>query len=599
MADTTGLEQSATALLRRCRAALDGMEHGLSAVIKSRERDFLALGESLMSLRAGCEDISSKAAELVDLSSGQSMLESLDGLSGQLSGLTDRERQSAGRQGLDDIDGVARIVEELSGIVAAFAKIVKHLSILGIATRIESARLGSDGRGFSTLADDVEKLAHSIVDHCAGIAGKIESLRGHVGSARGRTLAIVKAQADCHDTIAQQLGANIAGLRDLSARSAELSLELSAAANAIAADISQVVQSLQSHDIVRQQVEHAEHALAEMAAMLAEDAPNQDDPLELVGFAADMLRLQTSQLDSAGRSFTEAATSLRDSLDSLSSRILHIGTAIASLPGRSGDPGASPLARVEAGIDTVKRELGDFAAQGEALGGIMDSVAETIANMGESIEAIEEVGAEIELIAINASIKAAHTGEAGAALGVLAMAIQRLSADARRQTDAVSRILGDISQASQGLQDNARRFNDQSESWRVIGELDTVLSAVTDSASRGDGLFSALSAASLACGGQARALGQGIDFDRDLVSRLESIRRTLEEQAQAALKLVPDGGAGRGGRLGALYDRYTMEAERAVHEAAFGLSPGRSASSGARRTAPAATGDFGDNVELF
>ena len=55
--------------------------------------------------------------------------------------------------------------------------------MLGISTRIESARLGGDGRGFSTLADDVEKLAHAIVDHCAGIAAKIEALGGHVASA--------------------------------------------------------------------------------------------------------------------------------------------------------------------------------------------------------------------------------------------------------------------------------------------------------------------------------------------------------------------------------------------------------------------------------
>ena len=88
------------------------------------------------------------------------MLATLEGLSGQLRVLTDRDARDAGGQGLDDIDGVSRIVGELSGIVAAFAKIVKYLSMLGISTRIESARLGGDGRGFSTLADDVEKLAH-------------------------------------------------------------------------------------------------------------------------------------------------------------------------------------------------------------------------------------------------------------------------------------------------------------------------------------------------------------------------------------------------------------------------------------------------------
>ena len=52
MADTTDLAQSASEMLRRCRAVLGGMEHRLSDVVKAREQDFLALGENLMELQA-------------------------------------------------------------------------------------------------------------------------------------------------------------------------------------------------------------------------------------------------------------------------------------------------------------------------------------------------------------------------------------------------------------------------------------------------------------------------------------------------------------------------------------------------------------------
>ncbi len=605
MGNTTDLAQAAPALLRRCRSALNGMKHGLSSVMQGRERDFLALGENLMSLQAGCEELSAKAQALVELTSDQARHLALDSLSTRLKSITDIDAHDASRQSLEEIDGVSRIVEELSGIVAAFAKIVKHLSMLGIATRIESARLGADGRGFSTLADDVEKLAHAIVDHCAGIAGRIEALRGHVASARERTLAIIKAQQQCFATIDGQLEANIQGLGELAERSAALSRDLSGSAAKIAADISQAVQSLQSHDIVRQQIEHVEHALADMVQTLDGQSATQpgsgENPLDLVAFAADILTLQISQLDSADRHFAEAANTLRGTLLSLSSRILDIGQSIAEALGGGGPGQDTPLARVGAGVASVKAQLGDFAAQGEALGGIMDSVAQTISDMGGSIEAIEEVGAEIELIALNASIKAAHTGSAGAALGVLASAIQHLSADARRQTDAVARILGDISSASSALQENAARYNDQSEAWHVVEELDTVLADMTDTANRGDALFTDLSATSARLGAQARDLGQGIVFDQDVGGRLAAIRATLQEQADQARQLVPDGGQGRSASLRALYDRYTMEAERAVHEAAFGLTPAKAGGAAAGPAGPAQedAGEFGDNVELF
>ena len=599
MAETTQ-QTVAREMLRQCRKTLGGTEESLTGVIKAREQDFLSLGENLYALQASCEDISHTAQSLVSCTSGQGMHSTLSALSEELEALTDDRARAAGRESLDAIDGVVRIVDELSDILSAFSKIVKHLTMLGIATRIESARLGNDGRGFTTLADDVEKLAHQIVDHCAGIAGRIETLRGHVQSARDRNLAILNTQEQCHEVIVRQLAANIGALGDMASCSSEVSLELSRSAEDITADIEQAVRSMQSHDIVRQQIEHAEHALAETAVMLDAEATDAVDVaalLELVAFVADVLTLQTSQIGSADNHFTEAAETLRNALTAIAGRIRAIGEATVGIAGEGSAD--TPLTRLEAGVATVKSELGDFAAEGEALGNIMDSVADTISGMGGAIEAIEEVGAEIELIAINASIKAAHTGEAGAALGVLALAIQRLSADACRQTDAVARILGDIASASKGLQDNASRYNDQSEAWRVVGDLDTVLAETGNAARQCQELFAALRSSSLTWGGRADELAHSIDFDREIGRSLAAIRRTLDGQITAARKLVPSGGKGRSTRLRQLYDRYTMEAERDVHEAAFGQSraklPGRPQ---AKAIAQAPT-EFGDNVELF
>ncbi|WP_246198140.1 methyl-accepting chemotaxis protein [Solidesulfovibrio aerotolerans] len=599
MADTT---QSTVVrdLMRQCRQALGGTEQGLSVVVKAREQDFLELGEALYALQSSCEDISGTAQGLVDCTAAQDMHAKLNDLSEELKSLTDDKARAAGHQSLVEIDGVVRIVDELSNILSAFSKIVKHLSMLGIATRIESARLGADGRGFTTLADDVEKLAHQIVDHCAGIAARIETLRGHVQSARQHNLDILNTQEQCHEVIGRQLGANIAALSDMAGSSAAVSQELSRSATEIAYDIGQAVKSMQSHDIVRQQIEHAEHSLHETAVMIDTETTDGATPqalLELVAFVADVLTLQTSQIASADTHFTEAADTLRSSLTSLAGRIRGIGDAIAGVAGDGVSQ--TPLSRLEAGVATVKTELGDFVAQGEALGDIMNAVVETISGMGGAIEAIEEVGTEIELIAINASIKAAHTGEAGAALGVLALAIQRLSAEARSQTNAVARILGDISNASIGLQENASRYNDQAEAWRVVGELDTVLGETAQTARRCEDLFASLRQASVIWGDRAEVLARDISFDREIGRSLTSLRSALESQIAASKKLVPGGGRGRSARLRQLYDRYTMEAERDVHEAAFGLSRKNKPARRESLAAAQAPAEFGDNVELF
>ena len=603
MAESSDHVQTASDVLRQSRTALGGMEHGLTTVMQRRERDFLVLGEDLMALQAGCADIARDTHELVERTAGRDLHATLGRLAGELTGLTDEAINDAGRRSLAGIRDVGGIVEKLSGIVGAFSKIVKHLTMLGIATRIESARLGADGRGFSTLADDVEKLAHLIVDHCAAIASKVETLRGHVHEAKERTLATIRAQQQCHGLVSGELAANIEGLAAMADRSAAVSRNLSGTAGEIETAIGQAVRSLQSHDIVRQQIEHAEHALAEVVGLLAagpRDDDNGEDALDLVAFVADVLTLQLSQLESADRHFSGAADVLRESLASLAARIRGIGAEIAAVAGASG--GESPLGRVQAGITAIKTQLGDFASQGEALGGIMAAVAATIAGMGGSIEAIEEVGAEIELIALNASIKAAHTGEAGAALGVLALGIQHLSADARRQTDAVAAILGDIAKASQTLQDTAGEHNDQSETWRVVGALDAALADVAATSEACRSLFVHLDEESGSHGARAETVGRAIAFDRDIGGHLAALRRTLEEQVALARSVVPEGGRGRSVRLRELYDRYTMEAERAVHETAFGLTPAAAdatAAMPASREQPANEDGFGDNVELF
>ena len=105
----------------------------------------------------------------------------------------------------------------------------------------------------------------------------------------------------------------------------------------------------------------------------------------------------------------------------------------------------------------------------------------------------------------------------------------------------------------------------------------------------------------LAWGARAEELARGIDFDREIGRSLSSIRNGLKDLIDQARRIAPGGGQGRSSRLRQLYDRYTMEAERDVHEAAFGLS-GKAALPAGRASKPAAaesTQEFGDNVELF
>ena len=156
------------------------------------------------------------------------------------------------------------------------------------------------------------------------------------------------------------------------------------------------------------------------------------------------------------------------------------------------------MERVGKSTKAVLEAMNLFAGKSAEVADLIGSVAGTVAEMTEFVSSIEEVGAEIELIALNASIKAAHTGEEGKALGVLAQAIQRLSVEARDRTSAVSEVLRSISDASAALEkasDTGEKQHQIDQYAQRQTELMQVLDALSDKMSAAAGEVLALSSA--------------------------------------------------------------------------------------------------------
>jgi methyl-accepting chemotaxis protein len=594
---------------RDCRNLMQSTKRSLAGVVAARERDFLSLGERLHHLRSRSEDLAGRSAELAAMTSGQSMNDLLAKLSAEFEQMTGVCEMGNSRESLEELISVRGIVADLEKISSEFSRIVKRLSMLGISTRIESARLGSKGLGFSTLSDDVEKLAATIVGYATQISDRNRALRGFVEEAEVKTRAVVENQESCSRTIFGGLHENIEALSRISAASAALSETISGKTRVITENVSSAVLSMQFHDIVRQQVEHVEQAMDDVAQVVdnraagaAGQSPGDADgsgerDREIVAWVGDVLELQCSQLTNARERFVDAVETLVENLRDIAGSILGIGGEILEASDESR--GGADLHRVVEDVGRVKAALRGFASKGEELAGIMTAVAETISEMSGYVGKIEDVGSEIELIAINASIKAAHTGEEGAALGVLASAIQGLSVEARRQTDEVSRILRDVAKSSNILQDNASISYDMSQVEELSANLDGLLDRIADMDRRREAMFAEIGSKSAELGEAVRGLASGVHFHEEVGERLEAARQSLEAFRAQAKAIVPvETDVRRPERLRELFGRYTMEAERDVHESVFGMA--KNPEPAAVRADASGGGDgLGDNVELF
>ena len=122
----------------------------LASVIKDREDDFLGLGATIFGINSQANTFSSTASAMAS-SVGEGALQAAIG---ELQARADEARAVfSSVSSTEQLEGMAEVLGLIRGLdqaMAQFFTLVQTLKVLEITTRIESARLGSAGSGFTT-----------------------------------------------------------------------------------------------------------------------------------------------------------------------------------------------------------------------------------------------------------------------------------------------------------------------------------------------------------------------------------------------------------------------------------------------------------------
>ena len=581
-----------------CARGLDGLGGEFLNPFHGKEDEFLRLGHALNGFSAQAVDVYRAAEGLTELTTGEAVRNATAKLSSHLSRLGASCSGAAWGGDITGLDAVAKVGFALIEGLRDFTRLVKHLTMLGIATRIESARLGSQGLGFSTLADDVEKLAGKIASSSGKILHGAQGLVGQCHEAGQSIARMSEARASCSTSAMETLQADVEGLEQLMESSRRVAAEISAEAANNMESVSEAVHSMQFHDIIRQQLEHVSMAADEARNMalegpLTEGGHNAESWEELAGWMKSVLALQHSQLGNARSRFAEAMQSLGDSLGDIARRVESMSAKAGGLAGGESD-NKGVLTRIEDEVRHMVSSLREFALLERNMAGVMRAVGASITDMSSLVSEIEEVGSEIELIALNASVKAAHTGEEGKALGVLASAIQKLSVDARGQTERIMELLGTVDATVLASAGEDRSQGEAQVFEAAVADLDSEMAALKSLKSRFSDAAGSLQAQAASLSSDILEAVSSLEFQHDLLDGMASAEVRLWELIEQLQSVLPrDTGHTQSPKLAEMLARYTMDAERLVHEAVLGISG--DAGPGAQE----ADGDFGGNVELF
>lgn len=577
----------------------------LQSLKSDTENDFLSTGSKLNEYKSLIDKIINQSLSVSKSFAVDDMTQNAQKMKEQVINLINfiKEVENKQTHNIDLLKNVNDYLALADESLSGFKKIVKTLKMLSVSTQIEAARLGSNDSGFNALAEDVEKLSTDINEKTLNIHKDTLDLKSYITSTIGLNTQLSEKQTQHTKLTTEQLSSNIDLLDIKNQKSEETALFISENSGFIKRNINEVVTAIQFHDITRQQIEHVEHSLKELVEQFYQN--NFASDIEIVKFSAllrDVSFLEMKQIQGSANQFDEAVQSIKMGLKNLLNDVANISQGTDSLLSdkKQGDNFLDDLGNsLNKTIDNVKE---DSKISSELLNSLT-SVSQTVKKLADYTKLIEEIGEEVELIALNASVKAAHTGKEGAALGVIADAIQKLSTDALEQTRIVSSPFREITNIAEKLTNENLESDKDSEMFMEISrELEKSLSLIKEKSEHTSNALAEILLSVLRLQEEINSQLLEFNINEKVQSVIFKIKESLRNLNSDIVYVIgQECCSDSQEKLDKLEKRYTMLSEREIHHSIMdtGKSKHTKKIDAKAETINYMENDLGDNVELF
>ena len=589
---------------------LQNIRSALQNTIANTEDDFLNVGSGLFSLQQNVSGLTQSSYQALDLISGKNTEEVLNGITiamDEISHSLDVVNKHIKRD-MSILEKIGVTFSDVHDFQRAFKKVVKNLQVYSKATRIESSRLHTLGEDFHTLAHNVGDLSVIIHEKFTKFFRSLNSLQGLLA----RTISSINTLEKEHlhktqENINNSL-INLVMLTGKQTDSMILANEVSRQSADISKSMNTIVMNLQSQDATRQIVEHVITAIEKLCDDIQQADINENNnfnPETLMDISIETLavsRLQHAQLEKARKDFVKSVENILRNMQTIGDRVSLLNRDINSLGNANNALDNSFFKKIEGDISGLITTLMANSENREKLIDYIVTVSNDITDFSGFINDIEEIGENIELIAMNARIKAARVGAEGAALAIIAEHIQQNSLETQRHTASLLKLLKSTTGVATSLQNSREKSDDevnmkpqqmmldlekQLHSFRgiqkTIGEMLTKTATMSDQIKMD--LRKRIGSVSV-----HRVFDQSIG---EISHQLQKLIRNIEiHTPELPLERVQE-------RLRELEKNYTMESERSVHSAILTVDSAETADKKASAPTQENEPEFFDEFENF
>jgi hypothetical protein len=471
------------------------------------------------------------------------------------------------------LERLAVMARAVSAPLDDLRKAVRTIRLVAVNARIAAAAISGAQGELGAFTTDMMDLGQRVADTVTIFAEAYESFASALADARSANAAFSGRHGATMAKISARLAEHLGHVDVHRERARTKAREQSALTAHIRSRIGLAVSALQIGDITRQRVEHVEEALA-MLADYRDGGPAGDNPKKDNTIAAGC-QLAVAQLDDASGDFEHQILDLSLALDQLAAdaeNMVDAGTREAAAALSDGDTALGAMIDDLGKIRTLFR---DFARTRESIEDIAGEVARSVAEMVAHLGAIEEIEHHIRLLSLNTAIQCGRIGEDGRALRMIAQDLRDIATGTVAASSAILAALDGAAELARALVQG----NVSDPGRRIIG-LEADAGTATD-------LLGAVSARLRGHAGTVAAVGPRVARQlqtaagsaggrRDLSENWRSVRPDILALSTSgaddfALSMIDEEFFAR------LRARYTMDAERQIHDALLGYPPGSDA----------------------
>ena len=462
---------------------------------------------------------------------------------------------------LDKLGGLVKVGADLNKCIEEMHKHLAYLRVFGVNIKITSGGIAAAGPEFAIFAQE-------ICDCIELGRTQLDTFRADLGALDGDLRQALTQEADlarrCDEmlpAVPDSLVAQVAAITAHQARIGEITEKVAGLARDVRKQVGSALAALQIGDITRQRIEHVQFGLSLLDAPEVRALP-EAARARLTSFLS---RLLIAQLDATTRDFRRDVSRIGLNVGAMAadaSEILRLRDHAAG----QGDGEGNFLRGLETNVGKAFALVDDIEAGERSAETVSRSAARSARALAAQIAAIQNMRADVQMMAMNTTLKCSRIGETGKPLGVIAIELRQhathLETSAGHTMAALESLFGSTTdeevEEGEALERQASAASAAAEALRH---------AVERIRKTGDEVDGDLASAARQGGEVVDMLKQAaarFDFDRQVGGHLDQALEFLKRDAREEgpiddLKMI------LAPLMAKLSRTYTMSQEREVH----------------------------------